>query len=202
MLASSFELLKKYKIPVASYGVAKNFQEASLIAENLGFPIVLKIDSGEILHKTDVGGVKIVYSEHEFPDAFKELFSIGRKNAQNFSMVVQEFSRGYEAILGAKLDGQFGKVIMFGTGGIYTQAVKDVTFRLVPLESKDALEMIQETNVGRILDYRGKKIPVDDLVKVILNTSRMVENEDIKELDINPLFLGEKIIAADARVLF
>lgn len=202
MLASSFELLKKYKVPVAPYGTAKNFEEASLIAANIGFPLVLKIDSDDILHKTDVGGVRIVYNEHEFPKAFREISSIAKTNAKNFSIVVQEFAKGFEAILGAKQDEQFGKVLMFGTGGIYTQIVKDVTFRLVPLTAEDAVEMVQETSVASILNYRGNKISLQDLADVILKVSKMVEKESLKELDINPLFLGEKIVAADARVLY
>jgi len=202
MLASSFELLKNHEIPVAAYGTAKNFQEATLIAANIGFPLVLKIDSDEILHKTDVGGVKIVYNEGSFEKAFRELFALGRNNTRNFSVVVQELVNGYEAILGAKQDEQFGKVLMFGTGGIYTQIVKDVTFRLVPLERNDAVEMVQETSVSRILNYRGNKISLQDLADVILKVSEMVEKEGMKELDINPLFLGEKIVAADARVLY
>ena len=199
----AYALMKKYRVKTVNYGVARNFEEAELVAENLGFPLVLKIDSPKIIHKTDVGCVRIVYSRDSFKAGYTEVIRNARKITKGINgVLMQAFLRGLEAIAGSAIDEQFGKVLMFGSGGVLTQIFKDVSFRLVPISKEDAESMIYDTKMAQLLNYRGNKIDKGKIVDVLLKLNNLVQNEDIREMDINPLFLNEKgAFAADVRVI-
>lgn len=199
----AYALLKKYRVRTASYGIARNFEEAELLAENIGYPLVLKIDAPEIVHKTDAGCVKVVYTGEQLKGMYRELLSSARKVAGQINgVVVQEFLRGLEAIAGAALDEQFGKVIMFGSGGVLTQIFRDVSFRLVPISREDAESMVDDTKIAKLLNYRGNSVDKAKIVDVLLKLNSLVQAENIREMDINPLFLNEKgAFAADVRII-
>ena len=200
---ASYALMKKYRVPVVRHGLAKTFAEASFIAENVGFPLVLKIDSAKIIHKTDVGCVKVVHSHEDLEASYKAVLSNARKITKEINgILVQQFLKGLEAITGSAIDPQFGKTLMFGSGGVLTQVFKDVTFRLVPISRHDAESMIDDTKISQLLNYRGNKVDRNKIIGVLLKLNHLVQNEDIQEMDINPLFLTERgAFAADVRII-
>jgi acyl-CoA synthetase (NDP forming) len=203
----TLELLKKNKIALAGYGIAKKKEEASRIAKKLGFPVVMKISSPDIIHKTDSGGVILdIGSKEEAERAYEKLMAKARKKkAKVEGVLIQEQVKGREVVIGSKFDVQFGPVIMVGLGGIFVEVLKDVSFRLIPIDRGDAREMIEELKSYPILKgVRGEKgVNLRLLEDFLLKVSSMVEkNPSIKELDINPLIINNKSgKAADARVL-
>jgi len=203
---------------IASYGfttpkssLALTSREAIAAAEKIGYPVVMKIVSPDILHKTDVGGVRVgIENNMEAEEAFFEITSKSRQylpHATILGVSVQEMvSSGKEVILGMTRDAQFGPLIMFGLGGIYVEVLKDVSFRIAPLSIRDADEMIREIHAFPLLrGSRGEK-PSDliTLRECLLRLSQLVTDfPDIIEMDINPLIVkpeGEGAIAADARI--
>lgn len=205
------KLLSKYGIPITKEFLAKHPEEAVKFAEKIGYPVVLKIQSPDILHKTDAGGVLIdLKNSQEVRDGFEKIIENAKKyneNAKIIGVLVQEMVKdGHQCIVGVKKDQQFGHVIMFGMGGIFVEVFKDVSFRIIPIEREDAKEMISEIKAYAILKgIRGfKPVNFKALEDTLLKVSKMVMKEkNIEELDINPLFVSsERVIAADARIIF
>jgi len=206
--AETEKLLKRFQIPVASQFLVKNEFKALDCAKKLGFPVALKLSSPDIIHKTEVKGVFLnLKNEKELSIAFHSILKNARKlkKASIEGVLIQKQLKGREVIVGSKLDPAFGPVIMFGLGGIFVEVLKDVTFRLVPIQRKDAREMLQEIKGFPILKrVRGEKsISFEKMEDFLLKVSKMIEkNPRIKELDINPAFAGEKsCLAADVRIL-
>ena len=207
----SKQLLKCYDIPTVETRVAVNEQEALEAAEEIGYPIVLKLYSLTITHKTDVGGVQLNLRDAQ---AVKTAFNnikqavTDKAGAEHFQGVtVQPMVKldGYELIIGSSLDSQFGPVILFGTGGQLVEVFKDRALALPPLNSTLALRMMEQTNIFRALKgVRGRK-PVDlaALEDLLVRFSQLVvEQPWIKEIDINPLLASpERLLALDARVV-
>jgi acyl-CoA synthetase (NDP forming) len=200
----------KYGIPVTQFKLATNETDAFKFAEEIGFPVVLKIVSSDIIHKSDVGGVFInIKSTKEVKDAYVKIMENVRKNAPKArieGMLIQEMAPpGTEVIVGSTKDPQFGPAIMFGLGGIFVEVLKDVTFRIAPITEDDASEMIREVKAYPLLTgYR--KIPPSDLEaisNILLSTSRlMMDHMEIKELDLNPIIVYEKgARIVDARII-
>ena len=204
------KLLAKYGIPVTKELLAKNPQQAAASAKMIGFPVALKVQSPDILHKTDAGGVLLDLKNcDEVAKGFENIIKNAKaykKDAKILGVLVQEMvTEGHQCIVGSKNDPQFGPVLMFGLGGIFVEVIKDVAFRIIPFERKDAKEMIAEIKGYVILKgVRGQK-PVNfrALEDALLRVSNMVwKNRKIEELDINPLFVSEKgVKAADARII-
>ena len=203
-------LLKKAGIPVVEAKLARSKKEAISISKEMGFPVVLKINSPDVVHKSDSGGVKLgLANATQVGKAYSEIISSVKQvypEAQIQGVSVQPMaSPGVEVIVGMSKDPQFGPVIMFGLGGILVEVLKDVSFRIVPLTERDAREMIREIKGYPILEgYRGQKpasIPI--LEKLIVKVSQFVEkNPQIKELDLNPIFAyPDKAVAVDARII-
>jgi len=200
----------EYGIPVTKFKVAKNDKEAVQFAEEIGYPVVLKIVSPDIIHKFDVGGVILdLKSPEEVEDANKRILENVKKRKPNASIVgvlVQEMApHSTEVIVGSTKDPQFGPALMFGLGGIFVEVLKDVTFRIAPITELDAREMITEVKAYPILKgYRGQP-PADTeaIVQILLNTSRLVTDyPEIKELDLNPIMVYEKgAKTVDARII-
>ncbi|MCG2727379.1 MAG: acetate--CoA ligase family protein, partial [Candidatus Methanoperedenaceae archaeon] len=198
-------LLAKYGIPVTKGQIATTADEALAIALQLGTPVAMKISSPDISHKSDVGGVALNVRREEVRTTYNEIISRINKAAPNANIegiLVQEMAPpGHETIVGLKKDAQFGHALMFGLGGIFVEVYKDVSFRVVPVERRDALEMISEIKGYPILKgIRGRKpADIDAIARVLVSVSDMAEKEKIIELDINPLIVSESgAVAVDA----
>lgn len=203
------KILEKAGIPVVEERLAQTEGQALGYAKKLGYPVTLKISSKDIIHKTEFGLVKTdLRYPQEARKAYREILSSFRKHCPRCSrdgVIVQEYVKGYETVVGGSRDPQFGPFIMFGLGGIWVEAMKDVAFRVCPVSPRHAREMIQEIKGYRILKgFRGK--PAGDLnalVSVILKASRlMLKNPRIKEMDMNPLFVKPRsAVAVDFRIM-
>ena len=206
----SKQLLEEAGINVIKAKLATTMKEAVALSKGMGFPVVLKIASSDVVHKSDAGGVKLdLKNATQVEKAYREIMaSIKEKfpKAAIGGVSVQPMAKpGVEVIIGMSKDAQFGPVLMFGLGGILVEILKDVSFRIVPLVRRDAREMIREIKGYPVLEgYRGKEpANISALEDMLLKVSDFVEkNPDIKELDLNPVFAhGDGAVAVDARVV-
>lgn len=204
------QLLSEAGIKTVDTRLAHTQKEAVSIAAELGFPVVLKVVSPEILHKSDIGGVKLnLTSQTQVGRAYREIMhAVAQKaaGARVLGVSVQKMAQtGTEVIIGMSKDPQFGPVLMFGLGGIFVEILKDVSFRIVPLARRDAAEMVREIKGFPALQgYRGQA-PADiaALENTLLRLSEFVDqNPEIKEIDLNPIFAySDGALAVDARVI-
>ena len=206
----SKKILKQAGIPVVETKLAKTQKEAVSLSQKIGFPVVLKIVSPDVIHKSDSGGVKLSLNNvTEVKKAYDEILKKVKKqypDAVIHGVSVQKMIQpGTEVIVGTSKDPQFGPVIMFGLGGIFVELLKDVSFRVIPVEQRDAQEMIKEIKGYPLLQgYRGKEpASLSALVEIILKISKLMEeNPQIKELELNPIFAyRNKAVAVDARII-
>ncbi len=194
------EVLRAYGLPLPQSALAKTEQEAVKIAKKIGYPVVLKIASPQIIHKSDAGGVKVnIQNDKDVHSAFKEIITNAKKYNKNAViqgvLVVEMVKGGKEMIIGSKQEPGFGPVLMLGMGGIYVEILKDVTFRLAPVTDKEAEDMIASIKTKKLLEgVRGEK--PSDLAKLsecIQRLSQLVTDfTEIKELDMNPVLVMEK----------
>lgn len=201
-----FELLAKYGIEYPKSGIAASREEAVAIARRVGFPVAMKIVSQKILHKTDVGGVSLDIKTMEevkatYDDLSKKFSSAGIDGV----LVQQMAGKGaFELIVGGKRDSQFGQIIMLGMGGIFVEVFRDFSTRICPITEQDAMEMVNELRARPILEgARGTK-PVDKraIVSTLLKVSKLLEKENPREFDINPLMASESgCVAVDMRII-
>jgi acyl-CoA synthetase (NDP forming) len=206
----SKELLEKAGINIVRAKLAANMKEAVALSKEMGFPVVLKVASPDVVHKSDAGGVKVdLRNAAQVRRAYREIVaSIKEKHPEAAidGVSVQPMAKpGVEVIIGMTKDAQFGPVLMFGLGGILVEILKDVSFRIVPLVRRDAKEMIRDIKGYPVLEgYRGQP-PADvaALEDMILKVSDFVDkNPQIKELDLNPVFAySDGAVAVDARVV-
>ncbi|MGC8796176.1 acetate--CoA ligase alpha subunit [Thermodesulfovibrio sp.] len=206
----AMQILSLYGFSFPERALAKTPMEAVAIAERIGYPVVMKVSSPHILHKTDVGGVKLnLNNERAVYNAFVEITTnVKRVMPEAYIegvMIYEMVSGGKEVILGVSYDRTFGHMIMFGLGGIYVEVLKDVSFRIVPVTEEEAFDMINEIKASRILDgVRGEK-PYDknDIASCIKKLSRLVMDFPmIKEIDINPyMVFNNGGIGLDARII-
>lgn len=214
LLLTEFEskkLLNLYGIPIVETYIAQSEEEAVKIAESLQYPVVLKLHSETITHKSDVGGVKLnLRNENEVRKAFQEIYQAILQNyeiGQFQGVTVQKMIKleGYELILGSYADPQFGPTLLFGAGGILVEIFKDRALGLPPLNRMLARRLMQKTKIYHALQgVRGRKpVNLDALEKILVDFSIMIaENPWIKECDINPLLASsEQIVALDARIV-
>ena len=204
------QLLESAGVPVSPARLAKTKDEAAKMAAELGFPAVLKIVSPQITHKSDVGGVALgLTSADEVSAAFERVVANAKKAAPDATIegvAVQRMERqGTEVIIGMTTDPQFGPVMMFGLGGVMVEILKDVAFRVVPLEERDARQMIHEIKGYPVLEgFRGSEpADVGKLQELLLKVSSFIEaHPEVAELDLNPVFAyKDGAIAVDARVV-
>ena len=204
------QLLASAGVPVAQTQLAKTADEAVSAAEDIWYPVVMKIVSPEIAHKSDVGGVVIgVENSDEVRSVFAEINrSVADKapQAEIDGIAIQAMvPQGTEIIDGSTTDAQFGPVMMFGLGGVFVEILEDVAFRVVPLEAKDASDIVREIKGFPLLDgARGReKADLNSLENLILKVSNLVdENPEIAELDLNPIFAySDGVVAVDAHVV-
>jgi len=201
---------KEYGIPVTELKIAHTAEEAAKYSEQIGYPTVLKIVSPDVLHKVDVGGVILnVSSPEDARNAYNKIVENVKRHkpdAKIDGILVQEMAPcSTEVIVGAIKDPQFGPTLMFGLGGTFVEIMKDVSFRIAPINEEDARQMISEVKAYPILQgYRGQPPrDLDTIVKILLSTSKMVmEHQNIKELDLNPVMVYEKgAKTVDARII-
>ena len=206
----SKRILKQAGISVVETKLAETQKEAVLLSRKIGFPVALKIASPDVIHKSESGGVKLSLSNTtEVRKAYEEIFKKVKKHyphAVIHGLSVQKMVRpGTEVIVGTSKDPQFGPVIMFGLGGIFVELLKDVSFRVIPVDRRDAQEMIEEIKGYPLLQgFRGTEpASISAIVEIILKISRLVEdNPQIKELELNPVFAyRDKAVAVDARII-
>ena len=199
-----------YGIPTPRFELATSPENAAACAEKMGYPVVLKIVSPEIVHKTEVGGVVVGLSSSDAVESacrrIIETVGTSRPDARVLGVLVQKMApESTQVIVGSVNDPQFGHTILFGLGGVFVEILKDVAFRIAPLEERDAREMIQEIRGYSVLaGYRGSP-PADQdaIVNLILCASRLVtENPQIEQMDLNPTMVYEHgVLVADARML-
>ena len=204
------KICAEYDIPVTRFKLAKEEEEATKQAAAIGFPVVLKIVSPDIVHKSDVGGVMVgVKNVRDVRSGFRQIIKNVKKHnpeAKIVGILVQEMAPpGTEVIVGAIKDPQFGPAIMFGLGGIFVEVLKDVTFRVAPVTEDEAAEMISEVKAYPLLKGYRNTPPADlkAITKILVNTSRLVmDHPEIKELDLNPIIVYEKgAKTVDARII-
>ena len=204
------ELLREYGISVPDFKLIKSEDEIVGLAKEINFPIVMKIVSPDIIHKTEAGGVKVgIKDEKEAKAAYQDIIYKVKKYKKEakisgviaYSMIPQ----GTEIIIGMMKDPQFGPVIMFGLGGIFVEILKDISFRILPLEERDAEEMISEIKGYQILKGIRGETPKDvkSIRDVLMKISQLVmDNPEIKEIDLNPVFLfNQGLQVVDARMI-
>ena len=203
-------LCMEYDIPVTRFKLAKDEEEAAKYATAIGFPIVLKIVSPDIVHKSDVGGVIVgIKNLRHVRTGYRQIVKNVKKHnpdAKIVGILVQEMApSGTEVIVGSIKDPQFGPAIMFGLGGVFVEVLKDVTFRIAPITEDEAAEMISEVKAYPLLKGYRNTPPADlkAITKILVNTSRLVtEHPEIRELDLNPIMVYEKgAKAVDARII-
>jgi len=204
------ELLREYGIPVPDFKLIKSEEEINGLAKKINFPIVMKIVSPDIIHKTDAGGVKVgIKDEEEAMAAYQGIISKAKKynkNAKISGVIVYPMvPQGTEIIIGMMKDPHFGPVIMFGLGGIFVEVLKDISFRILPIEERDAREMITEIKGYKILKGARGEPPRDiqSVEKILMKISKLTtENPEINEIDLNPIFVFEKgLQVVDARMI-
>lgn len=209
----SAKLLQSYGINTVKSELIDNGRRDTLdrVAVELGFPVVMKIVSGDILHKTDIGCVVLNITDVDAMErAYRTIIENATKNVPGAiiqGVVVQQMlPKGFEVLLGVSTDPQFGQVIMTGLGGTLVELLKAVSMRLVPITREDALDMIAETPLQiACAGLRGVQYDREEIVEALLNLSHMADvNPDVTEVDINPLLLygdGRKATAVDAVVV-
>jgi len=207
--AEAYELLSKYGLPVPKYSVASSEEEALKQATGLEFPLVMKIVSPDIIHKTDIGGIKMNISNlAQIKKAYKSIIYHVMKNkpeARIHGMLFyKQAPKGVEVIVGMIRDPQFGPTVMFGLGGIFTEILKDVAFRVCPVERADIEEMLTEIQGIKMLQgYRGQaRCDVNAIIDIILQISRLaLDHPAIRGIDLNPILTYEKgALVVDAKV--
>ena len=201
-----FELLSKYRIKYPHSEMARSLQESVASARNIGFPLAMKVISPSVQHKSDKGGVILgVNSPAEVEKAYNLLLERYR-GVKIDGVLMQKMAgkEGVELIIGGKKDAQFGQLLMLGLGGIFVEVMRDVTFRVCPINEDDAREMIHELKSYPILaGARGRK-PVNEraLVSTLIKVSQLLQKEDPKEFDINPLIVdSEECTVVDMRII-
>jgi len=206
----AYAVAEYYNIPVPRVGLAQTPEEAGDIAEKLGYPVVLKIVSPDIAHKSDVGGVIVgVEGRENVVNAARKIFeNVSRKapHARIAGVLVQKMvPQGFEIIVGGLRDSVFGPVVMFGIGGIFVEVLRDVSFRVAPLTREEALEMIREIRSYKLLEgYRGQPpVSREALARIIVGVADMLlENPEIESVDLNPIMaFPDTAIVADARII-
>jgi acyl-CoA synthetase (NDP forming) len=208
-LQESRSVMEKVGVPFNRSHMATSVEDAVAASSEVGFPLVMKIVSPQIIHKTEVGGVVVGVNSPE--DVEKEYGAMVERalkavpDAQIKGVMLEEMVSGTEFIVGTTEDVQFGPMIMFGVGGIFVEVYKDVAFRLIPINDRDALDMLGELKGKAILEgARGlPKADKGKLSEVLKGVSKLIEEHpSIAELDINPLMITERgPVAVDARII-
>ena len=201
----SKQVLASYRIPVTREELVDNVEDLFKAAAKIGYPVVIKGCAADISHKTEKGLIRVdVRNDEEASSAFKEITAA--MDGTDTSVLVQQMVKGQrELVVGLTRDPQFGPCVMFGLGGVFTEVLKDTAFRVAPLEKRDALEMMQEIKAHEILEAVRGMAPADKdmLAEILITVGQIgIENEVIKDIDINPVIISDgKPVAVDALVV-
>jgi len=204
------KLLASHAIDYPKNSLVTAREDIALAAQNIGFPLVMKIVSPDIIHKSDAGGVVVnVSSVEEAESAYDRITKSVRCHDSNADIkglfLCEQAEKGEEIIIGTVIDDVFGHAIMFGLGGVFVEVLEDVTFRICPVDKKEALQMIREIKGYEILKgMRGKPgLDIEGLAELISKVSELVmQNDDIREVDLNPVRVYEnKVSVLDARII-
>ena len=212
LASQAVEVMKAAGIPTPKSYVAKSEKEALILAKKVGFPLVMKIVSEDIIHKSEAGGVILnVRNQEEVKQTYRKI----RKNCRYYNAeaklqgveICEMIETGLETIIGARKDEVFGPIVVFGLGGIYVETIKDVVFRALPISYQEAKKMVKEVKSSSLFQgIRGEKSKdVDSIVDALIKISAIIqESKDIQEIEINPLIVYEKgkgVKALDTRIL-
>jgi len=199
-LSEGFAILESKNIPLTPYTKVSSIEDAKKFVSKEGYPVVLKLDS--TLHKTEFKGVKVnLFNEEMLIKALEDLREIAFKNNIAPEFIIQKQIEGVEVIIGLKKDPIFGKVVLLGSGGILTEILKDISFRVVPVTKKDIKQMVEEISAKKLLEgYRGSRaVNLNKLVDIILKIQKL----NYSEIDLNPVILNEKgAFVVDVRLIF
>jgi acetyl-CoA synthetase (ADP-forming) len=203
----SKEILETWGIPVSRGYVAKNSEEASRAARSVGYPVVMKVLSPDLVHKTEAGAVSPnLRNKRDVIAAYESIEKSVRKSvpdARVLGVVVEEMCKGIEIIVGVAKDPQFGHTLLFGMGGTFVELLKDVSFRLIPVEPVDIREMMEEVKgFALVKGYRGLKGDSENLTDLLVKVSGLVvKYPEIVEMDMNPVFNSPAgSVVADVRI--
>jgi acetyltransferase len=210
--AQARDILTAYGLAIPDSSLAETADDAVEVANKMGYPVVLKVASPDILHKTDVGGVKVdLQNATDVRDAFDLITYRAQRylpEARLWGCLVQKMvPEGLEVLIGMNRDPQFGPLVTFGLGGIYVETLRDVAFRVAPFSRREASEMLREIRASALLDGVRRQPPVDKemLVEALLRIAQLVMDfPEIEELDINPFVIyneGQGGIAIDMRLI-
>ena len=203
--------MSAYGIRVCKDGEAKDLDQAIALADKIGYPVVMKLNSKKISHKTDVGGVRVgIENADQLRAEYTDM--VNKLKAKNLldgmeGVIIQEMVKSdREMVCGIATDPQYGPMMMFGLGGVFVEVMKDVSFRLAPLSDLDALDMIKSVKAYKLLEGARGAIPADinQIKDILLRLSQLVKDFPfVDELDINPLMISDKDgepIAVDGRI--
>lgn len=197
------DLLKKHNISIKDTEIFNQKKDAIDYANKIGFPIVLKVYSDKVIHKTEENAVITnIQNEKELENNF---LLLDKKFKDKEGIIIQKQFKGKEIVIGLSFDKTFGPTIMVGLGGIFVEVLNDVSFRVCPITKKDALEMLKELKgYDTLMNFRGsKEVDINKIVELLLSLSQLIlKEEDISSVDFNPVFINEKEISiADFRII-
>lgn len=205
---AALSFLHKEDFPVLESLLAENEDDAARKAAEIGFPVTLKPSSPDVIHKTETGGIRVsLRDEAEVRQAFREIVATFTSNLPEKRLdgvIVQKQGSGVEVIVGMLRDQQFGPVLMFGLGGIFVEAMKDVSFRLIPIEKADAKDMMEELrNYSVLKNPRSGLVNLRAVGNLLIHSSAFVTNHpEIREMDLNPVFVSSHgVRICDARIM-
>ena len=198
--------MRKYGIKMTQSRIAHTKTDVIKITKSLGTPIVMKLVSKKLVHKSDIGAViTSIHSESEAIDALNKLQRVSIKHNVRFEgALMQKQLQGNEVIIGAKRDPQFGPTVLFGLGGIFVEIIKDYSLRVAPVSTTESIDMIKEIKgLPILMGARGKaKSNLWDIADTITKISKLMQKEKhVQEIDLNPCFSGDNCVAADVRVM-
>lgn len=206
----ALSLLSDYGLPVPRHELVATSEQAAAAAQRIGYPVVLKVVAGSIVHKSEAGGVRTgLDSEEALKNAWVQVSravdSAGARSSLKGFLVCEQASPGLECIIGIVKDPQFGHAIMFGLGGIFVELIKDVAFRVLPITEAEAGDLVKETKSYKLLSgIRGQAgLDMGAVIDCLMKTAALVgDNPEIEEIDINPIVVFEKgAMILDARIL-
>jgi hypothetical protein len=204
----ALSFLEKEEFPVLRSLLAKDEDEAASKASEIGLPVTLKVSSPDVLHKTETEGIRVsLKDEVEVVQAFREIignFTLSNPGKRLDGSIVQKQGSGLEVIVGMLKDPQFGPVLMFGLGGVFVETMRDVSFRLIPIETFDAKDMMEELKNYEVLRKpRSGTIDLTAVEKFLFRISTFIANHpEIQEMDLNPVFVSSHgVRICDARIM-
>jgi acyl-CoA synthetase (NDP forming) len=193
----ALKLMEIYGIKTPKWGIVQSEEEAQRVADSIGYPVVMKISADKPLHKTEMKGVVMNVEKDMVKSVYKQLSQITKR------VMIQEQLTGLEVFVGGLKDPVFGHTVLVGSGGIYVEVLKNVSYGISPVYEDEALEMLKESKVHDMLTARKRGYDEGSLIRTIVTVSRMIVDLNIKEMDINPLIVNENgAFAVDVRILF